>query len=86
MSFLISYLPIYSLIEVELSANSLTCSKSLTVIEDCLEWIFSITPMTTFPFLLVSQLYLIFDISLCIHMICYAYIRISIVSVVRSFE
>ena len=53
---LISHLPTYSLIEVELSANWLACSKLLTVTETCLEWIFSITPWPLWPFLLMSQL------------------------------
>ena len=70
---MISHLAIYSLIEVEISANWLVCSKFLTVTDTCLEWIFSITPMITLSLLLMSQPYLIFDIFFCIHMICYAY-------------
>ena len=70
---MISHLAIYSLIEVEVSANWLVWSKFLTVTDTCLEWIFSITPMITLSLLLMSQPYLIFDISFCIHMICYAY-------------
>ena len=44
---MIRHLPIYSLLKVELSSNWLASSKFLTVIETCLEWIFSITPMAT---------------------------------------
>ena len=44
---MISFLPIYSLIEVKLSANWLAWSKFLTVIEACMEWIFCTTPMAT---------------------------------------